>query len=973
VAELTLANFPTLIIEAGFNTSADTSNYWHIGDPTRGAIGTFALGPDQFWVDITQFCESVSTSRGATRYASPIVRYEAGEANLILNNSDRRFDPTNVNSPYYQQAQTFTITTPGPGTGNPPPSSGGSLSAGSGNPITLFGATFGIGVTKDITMVDPAYFRCEEGGIPNPSGRTATWNDTAQGHLIPAHKPQAIDFKPTVLDWVNKTGNYSTDVANLIGILNGMPDIDGQAVGLWHEPYNKPNLDTGKEGNWATMHVNLKADVMSVVNLPANRSHPIQILGCMQGFPSNSIQDLYFNATMLAHSDIIGWDCYQSEQVTRGAAYAFAKGMPYAIPEHGWSVTTPGSDTDISGRMTTDIGLIKALPTTQQPIFDTWFNKNNNDLTGLIKSQAIWKAVCEEVPGQGPGPGPGGGGAITHVGGTPNDSGASSVSSLQLNLPGSAAIGDLAIAYAAQQSSNAWTADHSYALVVTPPTGGNLNLTVFRKVLDATDISDGHVTLSVTGSHHAAGGIEVFRGASGVDVSSGSASASNGNDVIAPSISPNFDHECIVTIHVTASGVGRTWTGWTGSTPGNTGGDGASGAGGVEQALFYLLDQGTHADTGTLDAVDTGAVNTWCAATLALLPGTSNPGQPQTVTFTIPAQTQITPMRALRIRANWNGTIYPIFRGNIDTWGLSYNKADYSQVAVHAYDGVHQLAQTTLPTISPVTDPGEDTGTRVNELLDAAGWPTNDRIIAVGDSLLQSTDMSTGDSWTQILDATESEIGDMFVDADGRMVFRNRRLIFTDPMSTTVQATFGDQAGELDYYDVTVAYDDVTIFNDILAQVLGSANVQEVSDPASILMFRNRTFPAGGTSAQSLVTQTDQDAANWCGYVLHLAKDAELRFDNLTIMPTRDPVNLFPLALGLAYSNRIKVNLTPPGSTGPTDRISLECLVRGMRHDISPSGSWQTVFVLQPGTKFQFWTLGDARFGSVGTNNALSF
>jgi hypothetical protein len=75
--------------------------------------------------------------------------------------------------------------------------------------------------------------------------------------------------------------------------------------------------------------------------------------------------------------------------------------------------------------------------------------------------------------------------------------------------------------------------------------------------------------------------------------------------------------------------------------------------------------------------------------------------------------------------------------------------------------------------------------------LDAIGWPEADRVIAAGDSTLQETDLS-GSVLTELLLVQDSELGEFYVDAQGRATFRNRQAIITDARSVDSQATFGD-------------------------------------------------------------------------------------------------------------------------------------------------------------------------------------
>lgn len=91
---------PEARIEVGLTGPTVPSDIFHIGDPVRGKIGTGKIGSDDIWVDITQWVRSWSFRRGANRGNGIGLRYEAGTFSCVLNNGDRRFDPTNLTGPY---------------------------------------------------------------------------------------------------------------------------------------------------------------------------------------------------------------------------------------------------------------------------------------------------------------------------------------------------------------------------------------------------------------------------------------------------------------------------------------------------------------------------------------------------------------------------------------------------------------------------------------------------------------------------------------------------------------------------------------------------------------------------------------------------------------------------------------------------------------------------------------------------------
>src|SRR5262245_50455716 len=101
-----MALLPIVTVEVAFSAGASTSTWLHLDDTNRGKLDTGTLAPDQTWTDISEFVLAVSTTRGARRIESPIIRYEPGTATIVLDNSDRRFDPANLAGPYVVAGKT---------------------------------------------------------------------------------------------------------------------------------------------------------------------------------------------------------------------------------------------------------------------------------------------------------------------------------------------------------------------------------------------------------------------------------------------------------------------------------------------------------------------------------------------------------------------------------------------------------------------------------------------------------------------------------------------------------------------------------------------------------------------------------------------------------------------------------------------------------------------------------------------------
>ena len=87
-------------VQIAFNLSANgVGDYFTLDDATKGVLdnATYKLGGDVL-VDVTAKVRSVQVRRGRSRQ---LERFTAGNANIVLDNRDRSFDPLNAASAYY--------------------------------------------------------------------------------------------------------------------------------------------------------------------------------------------------------------------------------------------------------------------------------------------------------------------------------------------------------------------------------------------------------------------------------------------------------------------------------------------------------------------------------------------------------------------------------------------------------------------------------------------------------------------------------------------------------------------------------------------------------------------------------------------------------------------------------------------------------------------------------------------------------
>ncbi|NUP24006.1 MAG: hypothetical protein HOZ81_49725 [Streptomyces sp.] len=320
----------------------------------------------------------------------------------------------------------------------------------------------------------------------------------------------------------------------------------------------------------------------------------------------------------------------------------------------------------------------------------------------------------------------------------------------------------------------------------------------------------------------------------------------------------------------------------------------------------------------------------------------------------------VTPMRPIRIRALWASTTYDVFRGFVDQWDVDHVADVYSEVTVTATDGFKVLRNKRRPAVTPV-GAGENTGTRITRILDSAGWPAADRQIAVGNSTLQATDLE-GDALAELQAAAESEIGELYIDAGGKVVFRNRQALILEARSNSVQATFGT-GGARTPAQAKLVTDDATLWNEIRATREGGTE-QLVGDSGSQAEYLTRTY-----QASNLMLADDTAVAGYASWILYVSKEPEVRFDSIEIHAHADPTTLFPIVLAREIGDRIRIIRQPSGGGDPIQR---DVFIRGIAH-VTDGARWITTWNLQSATKYgSFLVLNNSILGRLD-ENALGF
>jgi hypothetical protein len=307
--------------------------------------------------------------------------------------------------------------------------------------------------------------------------------------------------------------------------------------------------------------------------------------------------------------------------------------------------------------------------------------------------------------------------------------------------------------------------------------------------------------------------------------------------------------------------------------------------------------------------------------------------------------TEIRPWRPVRLRATHNAVTYDVFRGYVLAWVEGYVDGPGGGDAICTIRCVDELARLSLFDGLEQTEQGagEVSGLRVHRILDNAGH-SGERNVDIGRVTMQATTLAQN-AVADLKLVADSEGGALFIDADGTVVFEHQYALLENTRSNTVQATFGDDAGELDYHDIQVAYD-----GDLLTNIASFARVggtaQTSADNTSRALYGDSRF-----ARSDLVCESDAQVLGLAEFYVQRYKDPEFRVTQISVKPRKDPDGLWPQVLGRQVRDLVRVSRRPAG--GHT--ITRDCFIAGISHRFT-GDDWSTTFDLWSATPYTEFT-----------------
>ena len=301
-----------------------------------------------------------------------------------------------------------------------------------------------------------------------------------------------------------------------------------------------------------------------------------------------------------------------------------------------------------------------------------------------------------------------------------------------------------------------------------------------------------------------------------------------------------------------------------------------------------------------------------------------------------PYYPNLVPLRQVTVQANYGGTLYPIFAGYIAEYKYTYPKdQETGFVDLICFDAFRLLFNSLVTTITGQAA-GQDTGTRINKILDTVQWPSAQRSIQTGDTTCQADPGTSRNALEAIQTVEFTEQGAAYIDKAGQFVFKDRTFVY-DAQSASPVKFNNNGTTDINYFGITFAHDDKTIVNSCTVTRIGGT-AQNYTDSTS-----QGQYFFHGVTATDMLMETDANALALATAFVTTRKDTTIRIDNITLdLVTLGYTAGVQAALDLDYFDTMEITNFQQGGTSIVKK--LQC--QGIAHSITPN-TWQTTFVTQ--------------------------
>lgn len=325
----------------------------------------------------------------------------------------------------------------------------------------------------------------------------------------------------------------------------------------------------------------------------------------------------------------------------------------------------------------------------------------------------------------------------------------------------------------------------------------------------------------------------------------------------------------------------------------------------------------------------------------------------------------VQPLKRVRVQATWNAVTYDIWHGYVERWGLQYPQLDADAV-VSCVDGQGLLMDVG---VTGSFGPSEG-GAYIAAILNAAGWPAADRSIDTSQNVLPASTLVSEPAMSHLLKVAEAENANMFISRAGAFTFKNRHARLQPDATSAI--TFGQGGGSEELYQaIGIEYDNTRLFTAVsYARVPASDDdepvTQELENATGVSTYLRRTLSKSG-----LLNLNDAYTYMTAYHDLARQRAPGMRIASLVLDAESDPATLWPHLLGRDVGDRITVKKLPPG--GGTAITQVSHIERRSITWTADGGRWGITWALSPADTTQYWLLGDATYGVLGSTTRLAY
>ena len=326
-----------------------------------------------------------------------------------------------------------------------------------------------------------------------------------------------------------------------------------------------------------------------------------------------------------------------------------------------------------------------------------------------------------------------------------------------------------------------------------------------------------------------------------------------------------------------------------------------------------------------------------------------------------PYYPNLVPLRKIRVSASYAGVTHYLFSGYITAYNYTYPTDQViAYLDIDASDGFRLMTLSNVTTLSG-TPSGQDTGTRINAILNDISWPSNLRQIETGgtEALCQADPATARTALQAIKNVEFVEQGAFYMSGEGNAIFRSRAYVINQNGKNPTY--YANDGSGINYSGISFANDDKTIINDAIVQNIGGV-AQESFNQASITKYFQHSI-----NQNNLVGLTDTNSLNVAQIYVASRATQSIRIDSITLdLNTLNYPAGITAGLATDYFNTMQIKNV--GQNGTIIQKTLQNL--GQAYEITPNSFLVTLTTGEP--IVAGFILNSTIYGVIGDPAGLS-